>query len=98
MHHDSATAKTVLGHLPIPSPGFKILDDWARESLHSSFDSLTLIGNNFFEVTFSHPDGVQDTLKNTFFFSGKEVSSTWNADFSSEREETFSFIEYPIWA
>lgn len=72
---ESTAAKTVLGHLAVPSPEFKVLDEWAHSSLHESFEFLTLIGNNFFEVTFTQLEGVQHTLQNSFFFVGKKSPS-----------------------
>lgn len=94
-----AEDKTVIGHLPVKSPGYKILHEWAKSVFHDSFTTIALIGNGFFEVSFATKDGVLHTLTNTFFYEGKVVSfSTWSADFSSQKEETIDLVRFPVWA
>jgi hypothetical protein len=98
-YRDAAAARTIIGHLPVASPRYKGLEECARETLHQILESVTQIGNNFFEATFLAKEGPLYTLQNTFFYLGKEVTfSTWSADFSSAQEETYMNIHYPIWA
>lgn len=52
-----------------------------------------------FEATFSFKEGALHTLKNSYFYEGKEVLfSTWSADFLTEDEDSFREVQYPIWA
>lgn len=94
-----AKDKIVIGHLPVKSPGLKILNEWAKFVFHESFTTIALIVNGFFEVSFSKKEGALHTLMNTFFYEGKIVIfTTWSADFSSQKEDSLDSVRYPIWA
>jgi hypothetical protein len=51
-HRKKAADCTVLGHLTVGSLGFDKFAEWAKETLHESFQSLLQVGNGFFEVRF----------------------------------------------
>lgn len=94
---DKATKLTVLGRLSTASPGYSILKDWARSTLHSSFEECALIGGGFFEARFT-AEGVLSTLSNVYFNGGKEVLFTpWNPHFNADNAETFSTLQYRVW-
>lgn len=95
---DRAARLTVLGRLTTVSPGFAALKDWARSTLHESFDDCALVGGGFFEARFKTEEGVIHTLSNVFFHAGKEVLFTpWNPSFNVDNADTFGSLEYPVW-
>lgn len=75
-----------------------LLKDWARATLHSSFEECALVGGGFFEARFKSEEGVLHTLSNVFFHGGKEVLFTpWNPFFNADNVDTYSSLEYPVW-
>ena len=44
-HKTEVAERTVLGHFPISSPGYKVLAIWAKENLHASCEEVTQIGS-----------------------------------------------------
>jgi hypothetical protein len=81
-------------------PSARELSAWCKKHLHSSFLHMTFLGQGYFEVAFSSPDGKADTLKRSGFFFGEleVVFSPWQPSFEPEDPGCVDSFSYAIWA
>ena len=81
-------------------PSARDLSAWCKKHLHSTFLHMTFLGYGYFEVTFSSPDGKEDTLKRSELLFGEVevVFSPWQPSFEPEDPECVDSFSYGIWA
>lgn len=80
-------------------PSVRELSTWCKKHLHSSFLHMTFLGQGYFEVAFSSPDGKLDTLKRSGFFFGEleVVFSPWQPSFEPDDPACVDTFSYAIW-
>jgi len=98
-HHKEVAIKVIVfGQLQGKNLGLQTLKSWAYQNLHKSLTSFALIGNGFFEATFTKEQGSTYALNNSFTFEGKEIIFfTWDPCFSSSKTKTITLLHYLIW-
>lgn len=81
-------------------PSARELSAWCKKHLHSTFLHMIFLGQGYFEVAFSSPDGKEDTLRRSGFFFGEleVVFSLWQPSFEPEDPVCVDSFSYAIWA
>lgn len=97
-HRNAAKNFTVIGQVVGRTPAFRDLMAWARETLHTSLEGIVLIGNGYFEVTFTIEAGSLHALDGKYYMGASEVIlARWSPLFSPEQAETTTALTYMIW-
>jgi hypothetical protein len=87
---------TLIGRIQGKHPGHKALTAWARDTLHSSFECLSVKTNNLFEVTFSTPEGrIHAFTQSELICASAYITfSSWRPHLDTRARQTQDF---PIW-
>jgi len=97
-HRDATRNVTVIGQVVGRSPPFRDLNAWARETLHSSLESIVLLGNVYFEATFSTKVGSTHVFDGKYLMGASPlILAQWSPLFFPEQEAFAAALRYPIW-
>jgi hypothetical protein len=96
---DTTASVSLLGRIHGKHPGFKALTAWARETLHSSLELLSIKANNIFEVTFEKPEGRIHALNQADLVceSATISFSSWLPYFDANTPQDTDKLDYPVW-
>jgi hypothetical protein len=96
-HRDTAFNITIVGQVVGRSPAYKDILNWSKEFLHWSLQSITMLGQGYFEARFKESIGALHTLNDSFRFGQNEmVFAKWSPNFCAKIETTIETFQFPV--